>query len=242
MKRVIVPESARHIIAMGGAFGYDTDAGKKFLRYMLRLTGKRKPRIMFLGTASGDADYGRIWFYKHLTGMNCVGTDLRFFEPVPQDLHKLVLSQDAIFAGGGNSKSLLAIWREYGFDLALKNAWEHGVVLGGASAGGLCWFDQPVSLTSWQDKTTVLNGLSLAAGSVSPHYDSDPKRRPTYRELVRTGQAMPGIGIDENAALHVVGSSKVQSLAGAPNAACYRVSQPAPGQVKEEVLPTIVLR
>ena len=223
MRDSIVPESSRHIIAMGGAFGYDNDAGKKFLRLMLRLTRKRKPRIMFVGTASGDHDYGRVWFYSHLAGMNCMPSVLRFFEPVPTDLLALVLSQDAIFVGGGNSLSQLGVWKAYGFDEVLAKAWERGVVLGGASAGGICWFQRCVSATSYTDKVVALHGVGVVDGSASPHYDSDPKRRPAFHKLVENGDCPPGFGIDECAALHVIGRDQVSSLNGAGDAACYRV-------------------
>lgn len=236
-----VPLSERHVVALGGAFGYDNDAGRKFLKVMLRLTRKRKPRILFIGTASGDADYGRIWFYSHLSGMNCVATVLRLFEPVPSDLTSLILSQDAVFVGGGNSQAQLAVWRSFGLDAALKKGWEHGVVLGGASAGGIVWFDHAVSLTSVQSTTTLLAGIGLARGSVSPHYDSDPNRRPAHHKLIKDGLAADGYGIGESAALHVRGDGYVRSLSGANDSACYSIKRSGT-DVIEERLPSVKVR
>lgn len=240
IRKDIVPVAERHVLAMGGAFGYDNDAGKKFLRLMLKLTGKRKPRIMFVGTASGDHDYGRVWFYSHLAGMNCNPTVLRLFEPVPLKLENLALSQDAIFVGGGNSLAQLGVWRAFGFDRALWSAWEHGVILGGASAGGICWFEQCVSASSYKDQVVTFDGLGMVAGSCSPHYDSDPKRRPAFHELVASGEAIPGYGIDECAALHIIGRDQVHSLNGAGDSACYLVTESG-GKASEEKLPSETL-
>jgi len=236
LRRKIVPEQDRNILAMGGAFGYENDAGKRFLKFMLRLTRKHKPRIMFVGTASGDHDYGRVWFYSQLAGVRCQPSVLRFFDPVPADLTSLVLSQDAIFVGGGNSNAQLGVWRAFEFDRVLTTAWEHGVVLGGASAGGICWFQQPVSASSYAGKVMVLDGLGLTSGSCAPHYDSDPNRRPTFQKLVGEGRAMPGFGVDETAALHIRGRNQFQALSGDGKSTCHHVFLNG-DKVVEEALP-----
>jgi dipeptidase E len=241
MRTVKVSEDERHIVAMGGAFGYDTPASALFLRYILRLTRKRKPHVLFVGTASGDNDYGPLWFHRQLGGLSCERRELRFFEPVTSDLNSLLLSQDAIFVGGGNTKAMLAVWREYGFDKAVVNAWEHGVVLAGASAGGMCWFRQAISASSFADNVVVLPGLEIAGGSCCPHYDSDPQRRPAFHRLLHRGPALAGYGIDEKAALHITGRSSVQSLAGEPGAACYLVHM-EDGKPTETKLPTRLLK
>lgn len=241
MRTRVVAPSDRHILAVGGAFGYDNDAGRKFLKVMLRLTRKRKPKILFIGTASGDADYGRIWFYSHLAGVSCVPSVLRLFEPVPADLDSLILSHDAVFVGGGNSQAQLAVWRSFGLDAALKKGWEHGVVLGGASAGGIVWFEQAISLSSVQNQVSLLAGIGLARGSVSPHYDSDPGRRPAHHKLVKDGLAVDGYGIGESAALHVRGDGVVRALSGANRSACYSIKRVG-ADVVEEKLKSVILR
>jgi peptidase E len=237
-----VAETARNILAMGGAFGYDNDAGRRFLKLMLRLTGKRKPRIMFVGTASGDHDYGRVWFYSQLAGLNCHPSVLKLFEPVPSDLTSLVLAQDAIFVGGGNSTALLGVWRAYEFDKALTTAWEHGVVCGGASAGGICWFEQGISASSYTDKVVALNGLGLARGSFSPHYDTDPKRRPAFHALVDSGVAIDGYGVDETAAVHIQGRDNVRVLSGDGKSTCYRISRETDKAIETKLIASTLRR
>ncbi|WP_052426775.1 Type 1 glutamine amidotransferase-like domain-containing protein [Paraburkholderia terrae] len=57
------------------------------------------------------------------------------------DFHARLLEQDAIYVGGGNTKSALAVWREWELDSILRTAWEKGVLLAGMSAGAMCWFE-----------------------------------------------------------------------------------------------------
>ena len=58
---------------------------------------------------------------------------------------EFVLSNDVIYVGGGNTRNLLALWKEWGLDIILREAYENGVVMGGISAGSLCWFEQGVT-------------------------------------------------------------------------------------------------
>ena len=55
---------------------------------------------------------------------------LPFFHRTP-DLRALVLAQDVVFVGGGNTKSMLAVWRDWGLPEILKEASASGIVLGG---------------------------------------------------------------------------------------------------------------
>ena len=101
-----------------------------------------------------------------------------------------MLSQDAIFVGGGNTKSMLAVWREWGLTGVLEEAYESGIVLGGQSAGAICWFEQGVT-DSWADRLRPLECMGLLPGSCCPHYDGEVERRPAYHALMqqRRGQA-----------------------------------------------------
>ena len=51
---------------------------------------------------------------------------VEFFPWPPEDMRDLVLSQDVIVVGGGNTANMLAIWRVHGFDALLREAWEAG--------------------------------------------------------------------------------------------------------------------
>ena len=116
-------------------------------------------------------------------------TILRTFPWPPEDLRELILDQDAICVSGGNTANMLAIWRVHGIDELLREAWENGVVLFGASAGMICWFEAGVT-DSFGPQLDGMDCLGLLAGSACPHYDGEELRRPRYRELVDGG--VPG--------------------------------------------------
>jgi len=94
----------------------------------------------------------------------------------PPDLREHVLSQDVIYVGGGNTKSMLGIWREYGLPEILREAWEAGGGGAGLSAGAICWFEQGLT-DSFEEELRPLQCLVLLKGSACPHYDGDPARR-----------------------------------------------------------------
>ena len=97
---------------------------------------------------------------------------LRTFPWPPEDLRDLILSQDAICVGGGNTANMLAIWQVHGIDVLLREAWENGVVLWGASAGMICWFEAGVT-DSFGPQLEGLDCLGLLPGSACPHYDGE---------------------------------------------------------------------
>ena len=120
-----------------------------------------------------------------------------------------MLAQDVVWVGGGNTASLLAVWRMHGLDVVLREAWEAGVVLCGVSAGMNCWFEalddglvRPDAAAPGCD-----DGLGLLPGSCCPHYDGEEQRRPLYRQLVADGVLPPGYAADDAAALVFEGTS-----------------------------------
>ena len=115
------------------------------------------------------------------------------------ELRDFVLEQDVIYVGGGNTRSMLAVWREWGLPELLREAWQAGSVLAGISAGALCWFEQGVT-DSGADALYAIDGLGFLPGSCCPHYDGEADRRPGYRALLESGKIAPGLAIDDEAA------------------------------------------
>jgi hypothetical protein len=105
---------------------------------LLGLTGKDDPRILLLPTAVGDSAAMMAWFYSALTRHRCRPSHATLFGVPPADL---LLAQDVVLVGGGNTANMLAVWRVHGVDELLREAWERGIVLTGFSAGSICWFD-----------------------------------------------------------------------------------------------------
>jgi len=94
----------------GGGFSMEPD-NPLLDEYFLNQTKKKNPSVCFVPTASGDADGYIVKFYSAFSKLKCKPCHLSLFRP-PSDLAGFVLSQDAIYVGGGNTKSMLAVWRE----------------------------------------------------------------------------------------------------------------------------------
>lgn len=212
----------RQIIAIGGAALPPELDNLLLIEYFLKQTGKKRPKVCFIGTAGGDAEGGRLRFYAGFSQFDCTPSHLPLFARTPRDLESFVLGQDAIFVGGGNTRSMLAVWRDWGLDLHLRAAWMRGIVLGGVSAGAICWFEQGVT-DSIAGPLTALDCLEFLAGSCCPHYDSEPQRRPTYHKLVARGAIVEGVAADDGAALHFVDDKLQRAVSSRPRARAYRV-------------------
>ncbi|MGE5461073.1 MAG: Type 1 glutamine amidotransferase-like domain-containing protein, partial [Solirubrobacterales bacterium] len=145
----------RHIVAMGG--GGFSDDDPLLDDYVLSLTGKERPRVVFIPTASGDAASYVERFYAAFTRRSCEPSHLSLFQLPYPAIGEIVRSHDVVYVGGGSTANMLAIWRLHGLDETLRQAWERGVVLAGISAGALCWFETGVTdslspeLVPWRD-------------------------------------------------------------------------------------------
>ena len=214
----------RHIVAMGGG-GFSTEGREApFDRFVLRLTGKRRPRVLFLPTATSNvATY--ITNFHDAFGRRASAGHLDLFVRTRDDVRSMVLEQDLVYVGGGNTANLLAIWRTHGLDAILAEAWEQGVVLAGVSAGAICWFDGGVTDSFGPDLGPLDGGVGLVRGTFCPHYDSEPLRRPTYQRLVGHGTLAAGWAADDGAALHFVGRELAEVVVSSRGAAAYRVTR-----------------
>jgi dipeptidase E len=211
----------RHIVGLGG--GGDTSEQTKLLHdYVLGLTGKGRPRLLFVPTAVGDDESYGFWFYERFA-RRAEASVLPTFPWPPERLRQAILEQDAICVSGGNTANMLAIWRVHGIDALMREAWENGVVLWGASAGMICWFEVGVT-DSFGPQLEGMDCLGFLAGSACPHYDGEELRRPRYRELVDGGFA-EGVAADDGVALHYVGTKLVDVVTCRPGAAAYRVTR-----------------
>jgi dipeptidase E len=226
----------QQIIAMGGG-GFSMEPDNLALdRYVIEQTGKTRAKVCFLAQASGEARDYIINFYKAFTELDCIPSHLSLFAPHTADIEGFLTSQDVIYVGGGNTKSMLALWREWKLDRILLNAANNGTVLAGISAGANCWFEA-CTTDSIPGELTALNCLGYLAGSVSPHYDGEAQRRPTFHRLIALGEIMPGIALDDGAAAHYVESALKQVVSSRPNAKGYRIEKNA-GSALETTLET----
>lgn len=212
----------KQIIAMGGG-GFSMEPDNPLLDdYILALARNPRPKVCFVGTASGDSETYRLRFYEAFTRRNCVPNHLPLFQRKAGGLRSFVLDQDVIYVGGGNTANLLAVWRVHGLDQILREAMEQGVILCGISAGSICWFEAGVTDSFGPTLAPLRDGLGFLPGSNCPHYDGEPQRRPTYHRLLKEGFPA-GYAADDGCALRFINGQLHRSVTSRPNARGYRV-------------------
>jgi len=198
--------------------------------WLLSLTGKERPRVLFVPTASAEARDYTVRFYAAFSSRAEV-SHLDFFPWPPAELRGFVLGHDLVYVGGGNTANMLAIWREHGMDEIAREAWQEGVVLSGVSAGMICWFEAGVT-DSFGPQLESMECLGLVPGSACPHYDGEELRRPRFHELIEAG-VPGGWAAEDGVALHFQGWEKPEALTAFEGKAAYRVEL-RDGEVVEE--------
>jgi peptidase E len=226
-----------HIVAIGGGGFPETEPIR---RYVLDLARSERPRVCFVPTASGDDPGAIARFYRAFSALDCVPTDLTLFDRTVLDLPAFVSDQDVFHVGGGNTASLLGVWRAHGLDELLREALAEGAVLTGSSAGMNCWFQASTTDSFGREQLAPLyDGLGLLEGSACPHYDAEEQRRPLYHELVKNGFPA-GYAADNQAALHFKEGDLVTALSCSEDAKAYYVEM-KDGEVREQALPAEAL-
>jgi aminopeptidase N len=226
----------RQIIAIGGG-GFGRHPGVGIIeKYILQQSDKEKPNICFIPTATGDSDSYKVSYYATLNKLNCSPTHLDFFKRTP-NLEELIKNQDIIFVGGGNTKSMLSVWKEWGLDTILKKAYMEGTIMSGVSAGAICWFEKGVT-DSWADKLNIMECLSFTKGNCCPHYDEESERKPSLSRFINEDILRDCYAIDGGCALHVKNDElyKAISFMGEKNSFLVKKEN---GEIKEEPLSRI---
>ena len=213
--------NSRNIIAIGGG-GFGANPGQGLIEnYILKQTRKKNPRICFIPTATGDNEAYKVNFYSTFTNLNCYPSHLDFFKRTP-DLNELILNQDAIFVGGGNTKSMLAVWKEWGLDKILKKAYLRGTVMSGVSAGAICWFQNGIT-DSWASNLKMMPCLNFVKGTCCPHYDEEPERKPAVKNFLLRSKIKNVYAVDGGAAIHIKDEKIFRSVIFKKNKSSYLV-------------------
>ena len=225
------PADNRKILIAGGGFR------TTFLRYMASLTGKERPKLCYLPTASADRESGIIRWYENCAPLNVVPSVQASFinsNRMTRTFEEVLLSVDGIVVSGGNTLNQQAIWKAHGIDKILREAWDRGIVLGGASAGSLCWFEEGTT-DSRPKELTVVKCLGFLKGSHSPHYDGEANRRPTYHRMIKSGEMKPGYACDNNAGIYFEDNEVARVVHTRAEAKVYYVSLQGEEVVEREL-------
>jgi peptidase E len=183
--------TTRRILATSGGF---VDSGVQMQLRLggltlrgLELTGSSRPRVCLVNTADGDGHGYYALFYEAFNAAGCDVTQLRLFPQPSADPEERLCGSDFVWVGGGSVANLLALWKLHGVGDAMRAAWEQGVVLGGVSAGSVCWHIGGTTDSFSNALDPVTNGLAFLPYGNGVHYDAEPNRRPRMNELMLDG-------------------------------------------------------
>jgi peptidase E len=192
------------------------------------------PRFCLIPTAVGDAAERIVDAYTSLadTGMHVSHVSLFPMPNVP-DVRAHLLRQDAIWVGGGSVVNLLAVWRAHGLDRILHECWQAGVVLGGVSAGSLCWHVGGTTDSFGPLLRPITNALGWLPYANGVHYDTEPQRRPLLEKLVSDGTLPTAYATDDGVGLVYRGTTMTEAVAQLPEKFAYLVARGEDGNARE---------
>ncbi len=234
--RASVQSATRKILIAGGNYA------TPFVRYMAALTGKTRPKLLYLPTASADSQNGIIAWFRTCAPLDVYPLAQESFiasSRQKDSWEEVLLTVDGIVASGGNTLNQQAIWKAQGIDVILRQAWDRGIVLGGASAGSLCWFEEGTTDSRPKELTTV-KCLGFLKGSHCPHYDREADRRPLYRKLIASGEMKPGYACDNDAGIYFEDNEVKRVVTARKGARVYYVSVSGGEAVERPLEPELI--
>ena len=224
---------SKNIVAIGGG-GFGRSIGSlKIEKYIISLISKKRPKICFIPTASGDDSLYKLNFYRAFSKLDCITSHIDFFSRT-ENLEKKVLNQDIIYVGGGNTKSMLAVWKEWNLNNILQNAYEKGIIMSGVSAGAICWFEKGIT-DSFAKELNIINCLGIVKGIACPHFDEEKEREPYVNDVIQKEIIESCICIESNCALHIKNDFEYSSIDFGKGKKCYKVTKEN-NDLKKEIL------
>ncbi|MCL4124558.1 UNVERIFIED_CONTAM: hypothetical protein GTU68_051000 [Idotea baltica] len=224
-------------------FVYGGQVNKEFIKYTAELTGKENPKICFLPTATADNQYYINYWYELCSGLDLEPKVMEVWinsTSQKKSFEEILLGMDAIIVGGGNTLNMLAIWRAQEIDLALKKAYDKGIVLAGGSAGSLCWFNAGTT-DSRPKELTIVKGLGFLEFSHCPHYHSEETRKPLYHKNIMEKKLTDGYACDDNSGILFINGAVSKSVSTDSESFSYYVKEEN-GKVIEEKLSSEIIK
>ena len=224
---------SKNIVAIGGG-GFGRSLGSlEIEKYIISLIRKKRPKVCFIPTASGDSSLYKLNFYRAFSKLDCIASHIDFFSRT-ENLEEKVLTQDIIYVGGGNTKSMLAVWKEWNLDKILQNAYEKGIVMSGVSAGAICWFDKGIT-DSFANELSIINCLGIVNDIACPHFDEEKEREPYVNDVIKKEIVKSCICIEGNCALHIKNDFEYSSIDFGKGKKSFRVTKKN-NNIKKEIL------
>jgi len=220
------------IVAIGGGEigkpGYPIET-EAIDREIIRLAGKKHPKVLFLPTASGDSlSYWETFKKYYGQKLECKPDVLYLISNNVslREIKEKILGADIIYVGGGNTLKMLRIWRRRGVDKVLKEAGRKGVILSGLSAGAICWFrygnsDSRKFGSKKSNKLIKVSGIGFLPSMACPHYDVEKSRRYSLKKMIQNCGGV-SIALENCSALEVI-DGRYRVITSSDSAEAYKV-------------------
>lgn len=241
-KQAILRPVMGKIVAIGGG-DLRTLQTLDIDREVVELSGKERPKALFIPTASSDSvEYWEAFDRMYGGQLGC-DTDVLYMlgkRPLQERLQEAILSADVIYVGGGNTLKMMRRWRLLGVDKLLEEAYAGGTVLAGLSAGCICWFsyghsDSMSFYTEGDDWSYIrVKGMGFIDAFGCPHYNGETREQ-DFQAMMRDRPGIGvGIGIEDNCALEVVDGS-YRIITSHKDAAAHRIEKSRGGLLVDEI-------
>ena len=238
--------TTRRILATSGGFTaterYEQRVPAGLFLEALRLSGRERPRVLFVMTATGDDPARLAMAYQAVSRLSVDADHLSLFTMPNQPVEEAVGRADVVWVGGGSVANLLALWRLHGVDDALLEAWERGTVLAGVSAGSICWHVGGPTDSYGPTLALQTSALGLLPYGNGVHYDSEPQRRPLLERLVAERALPTSYATDDRVGILYEGTDPVAvhtdlDVDPLTGPAAYRIELTADGVVETRLAP-----
>jgi peptidase E len=196
-------------------------------RALVALTPKASPTVCYVGAAKGDHPERILAFYQLAQRVGFTPRTLNLFTPTTDDPDAYFADTDIIYVDGGSTRNLMVLLREWGADSAIRDAYDRGIVIAGASAGTNMMFEWGLT-DSVRTRIDPIAGLGLLRGTIGIHHDSHP-RRPAALAAFRDDPRATGpvFTMDDGVALHFVDGGHVGTCKRREDAEWTRSSLPS---------------
>lgn len=237
----VVPLDQRTVALRSSGALSPGEPNRRVRHHLRTLARLDRPSVCLVPTASGD-DQDTVRRFHEAYGEDPIAPlgVVGLFDRSSEDLCDYVLRHDIVLITGGNTVNALAIWREHGFDRVIRRAWERGIVVVGASAGGIAVCSGGVSDSFGPDLAPVTDALALVSASFCPHYELEA-RQVAFRTQVADGTLAPGLGIAGNATVVLRGDAVDHLFLADSMAFATRVLPHDAGAVEEQLRPRPLL-
>lgn len=217
----------KKIVAIGGG---EVRLAETFAidKEIINLSGKKNPKLLFIPTASSDAE-GYCQTIEKYFGkkLGCKVEHLLLLNKslTKKSVREKILSADIVYVGGGNTLKMMILWRKLDVDTCLKQAHKNGTVLSGLSAGAICWFRHGESdsrkFNNPDAPFSKVTGMGLVKALLCPHYNVEKERQADLKNMMRTTSGV-AIALENCAAIEIVGDS-YRIITSNKSALAYRI-------------------